>query len=155
MARKKRARAEGGAPKKRGRQPNSWVDGLEPEQLVEYRQRFGLSERRLGDYLGVSVPTIRNWTKGGIAPSAERQATIKERLARDYAPPAGVVPPRRGRPPKVRPDDSVAAAPAPPRGSLAQSVADLAAAYLRTPGGQNLSPDQLLELLSRITRQLS
>lgn len=144
-------------PRGRGRRPNRWIEGLTPEQLVAYRERFALSERRLGEYLGVSVPTIRNWTKGGKAPAEERQRAIADLLGRDYAPPPAdeAAPRPRGRPPRAAdvPAAGEGAPLVPPR-TLAQSVADLAAAYLRTPGGQHLTPEQLLQLLDKLQRAL-
>lgn len=145
-------------PRGRGRRPNRWIEGLTPEQLLAYRERFGLSERRLGEYLGVSVPTIRNWTKGGKAPAEERQRAIADLLGRDYAPPppgaAPAGPRRRGRPPRAAESQAPGDGPLPPPRTLAQSVADLAAAYLRTPGGQHLTPEQLLQLLDKLQRAL-
>ncbi len=173
------------APRRRGRQPNRWPDDLGPEDLEGYRRRFGLSEQRLADHLGVSLPTLRNWTKGGKAPAAERLDELRARLREDYvapATPAGEgAPRRRGRPPRLAPapgsspppapsapsvsstpasrqDDGVdaGAAPAAPEpartGSTAQAIAELAAAYLRTPGGQHLTPAELIALLERIRR---
>lgn len=166
-------------PRRRGRQPNRWPADLGPDDLEGYRQRFGLSEQKLADYLGASVPTLRSWTKGGKAPTAERHGELRARLAQDYvAPPTEGPPRRRGRPPgsiRVAPaaerpparqaewpaeaaaDDHepsfpAAEAPLARAGSTAQAIVELAAAYLRTPGGQQLTPSELVALLERVRR---
>lgn len=160
--------ADAAAPRRRGRQPNVWPAGLGPGDLEAYRRRFGLSEQRLADHLGVSVPTLRNWTKGGKAPAAERHAEIRRKLEEEYVAPQtpGAPPRRRGRPPRLAPVPAVPdpaapeiereAAPGPSTpertGSTAQAIAELAAAYLRTPGGQHLTPSELIQLLERIRR---
>lgn len=159
--------SEGGPPRRRGRQPNRWPEGLGPGDLEAYRRRFGLSERRLADHLGVSVPTLRSWTKGGKAPAPERHAAIRAKLQEPYVAPAtpGAPPRRPGRPPRLPaavPDPAAPAVEAPPGApepaapertrSTAQAIAELAAAYLRTPGGQHLTPEELISLLERIRR---
>ncbi|MCO5167129.1 MAG: helix-turn-helix domain-containing protein [Planctomycetes bacterium] len=157
------ARSETTPPRRRGRQPGRWPSDLGPGDLEAYRRRFGLSEQRLADHLGVSLPTLRGWTKGGRAPAAERHDELRAKLREEYvAPEAPGAPPRRGRPPRLAPSAPLDAAapedapPAPPAaeraGSTARAIVELAAAYLRTPGGQHLTPSELVALLERIRR---
>jgi hypothetical protein len=183
-----RPRAPGPPPpasptgRRRGRQPNAWPPGLGAADLEAYRARFRLSEQRLADYLGVSLPTLRSWTKGGRAPGPDRVTGLRALLARDYVAPAGA-PARRSRAPRLAPGsaptapaastapiaparDPAAAEPAqdlapPPAAagpalavSPAAAIAELAAAYLRTPGGQHLTPAELIDLIERIRRAL-
>lgn len=157
------APSEATSPRRRGRLPGRWPADLGPGDLEAYRRRFGLSEQRLADHLGVSVPTLRGWTKGGKAPAAERHAELRAKLREEYvAPETPGTAPRRGRPPRLAPSAPLDAAapedepPAPPAaertGSTARAIVELAAAYLRTPGGQHLTPSELVALLERIRR---
>lgn len=153
-----------GAAKKRGRQPNKWIEGFGPGNLVEYRKKFALSEAKLAAYLSTTLTSYRNWVGGQSTPSEAKQKELRELLGRDYvAPPEGEKNPR-GRPRKAAAEmtTSIAAA----RSSVSSngdghpvsssSLGDVVAAYVRRlPADRSLSMEDLEAITAHIRRILS
>lgn len=177
MAKKKASRkktvtnAEGGAKKKRGRQPNKWIEGFEAKQLVDYRKKHDISEAKLAAYLDTTLTSLRNWISGKNTPGQPKQKEMQELLAKDYvAPPAGEKKPR-GRRKKGAETAVETAAPAMTTsvavardavasngGAQPKDASAIAAVVLeyvrRLPQGQALSIEELEGHIARIKRAL-
>lgn len=154
-----------GSPRRRGPPTHVW-DQVQPEEIRAFKEKHALSDRRLGEILGgVSISTVRNWLGGRNAPSSDAQALIRAALDAPGLPPVPpkVPPARRGRsrksPPAATAIDAATVSapevPGPPPVTPAQAVLELATAYLRTPGGQHLTPDQLKALLADLASLLA
>lgn len=154
--------AEGGTPKKRGRQPNKWIEGFGPGNLVEYRKKQEISEAKLAAYLETTLTSYRNWISGQSTPSEAKQKELQDLLAKDY-----VAPPEGEKKPRVRSRKAVAserlattsdAAAANGDGvhqSSSSAVAALTLEYVRRlPAGQGLSIDELEAMIARIRKAL-
>lgn len=153
---------EAGAPSKRGRQPNKWIEGFGPGNLVEYRKKHEISEAKLAAYLDTTLTSYRNWVSGQSTPSESKQKELQHLLAKDYvAPPEGETKPR-GRPRKAVASERLATTsdvvPANGDGvhqSTSSAVAGLALEYVRRlPAGQGLSIEDLERHIARIKKAL-
>jgi DNA-binding transcriptional regulator YiaG len=161
--RKQKTGDAGATGRKRGRRPNTWIEGFGPSQLIEYRKKHGLSEAKLGKYLGVTLTTVRNWLGGDNTPSQEKQRVIQDLLSKDYVAPAGAEKRPRGRGRKTSmngatngatkngaPDDGDAPA------VRSSALAEVVAAYVRRlPPEQLLDIDQLEQHIARIKKALA
>jgi transcriptional regulator with XRE-family HTH domain len=159
MAKKAKPRKQktSGAPGKRGRKPNTWIEGFGPAHLIEYRKKHGLSEAKLGKYLGVTLTTVRNWLGGDNTPSQDKQKVIQDLLSRDYvaSPEAEKKARGRGRKPSSNGATSTHEnGDAPPVRSSA--LAEVVAAFVRRlPPEQLLDIDQLEKHIARIKKALA
>lgn len=148
---------------KRGRQPNKWIEGFSPGNLVEYRKKHEISEAKLAAYLDTTLTSYRNWVGGQSTPSEAKQKELQDLLAKDYvAPPEGEKK-QRGRPRKAAASARLATttdAVVAPNGDGAHqtssgAVAALALEYVRRlPAGQGLSIEDLEAKIARIRKAL-
>lgn len=151
----------------RGRKPNTWTV-LQPADFVAFREKYKtgdrlLSEQKLADHVGVSLPTVRNYLSGKNAPTAEKQEKMKELLAKDYTPPAPKARKPRGKKGKAaaaEPSTSVAvarsaAASGDGNGREDAPLAAVVAEYMkRRPKDQPLDIVDLERDIERIKRAL-
>lgn len=151
-----------GTPAKRGRKPNTWIEGFGPSQLIDYRKKHGLSEAKLGKYLGVTLTTVRNWLGGDNTPSQDKQRVIQGLLAKDYVAAPGAEKKPRGRGRKASTNGVTGtngASGASDEGEPAvrsSALAEVVAAYVRRlPPEQLLDIDQLEQHIARIKKALA
>ncbi|MCO5172210.1 MAG: helix-turn-helix domain-containing protein [Planctomycetes bacterium] len=66
--------------RRRGGRPKGTWDRVQPAELLDYRQRRGLSRVRLAEMLGVSPTTIVNWELGHGVATPAYQDRLRELL---------------------------------------------------------------------------
>lgn len=161
--RKQQKTGDAAPTRKRGRRPNAWIEGFGPSQLIDYRRKHGLSEAKLGKYLGVTLTTVRNWLGGDNTPSQDKQRVMQDLLSRDYVAPAADEKKPRGRGRKASihgvngangasgaTDDGDAPA------VRSSALAEVVAAFVRRlPPEQLLNIDQLEQHIARIKKALA
>lgn len=65
--------------KRRGPAADAWIH-ITPERIMEFRQKHELSEAAVAAVFGVSVGSIRNWTKGGQIASLKKQQKVAQAI---------------------------------------------------------------------------